>query len=122
MQPTMPEQVTGEDLIEMANLDGCELTLPMMEWVVEKAKDPEACVPCDLSAITPWYRDILRKSGFDDLANEVDALALGEPTDNEVAELLDRVKETVDNEAVRSNLKLYDCMAQSFGEEESRED
>lgn len=122
MQPTMPEQVTGEDLIEMANLDGCDLALPMAEWVVEKEKEPDACVPCDLSAITPWYRDMLRKGGFEDLALEVESLAVGEPTGIEIAELLDRVKEAVDNDAVRSNLVLYDCMAQSFREEESRED
>lgn len=113
------EPITGADLIEEANLAGCELTLPMAQWVTESAEDPELCVPCGLGAITPWYRDILEKAGLKELAARVDGLAESEPTNLEVAELLDEVKAAVDNEVVRGNLQLYDCMAQSFKEEES---
>lgn len=113
------EGITGAELIEAADLTDCELTLPMAQWVVEKDEDPEKCVPCSLGTITPWYRDFLEKAGLHELAARVDGLAEGEPTNLDVAKVLDEVKAAVDNGDVRSNLELYDCMAQSYTEEES---
>lgn len=113
------DNITGAELIEAADLTDCELTLPMAQWVVEKDDDPEKCVPCSLGTVTPWYRDMLRRAGLDELAARVDGLADGEPTNLQVAEVLDEVKASVDNDDIRSNLELYDCLAQSYTEEES---
>ncbi len=121
-QPTTPEEVTPEALLEMADLTGCELTTSMVDWLKVAEQDPEACVPCDFGAVAPWYRDMLIRGGEDALAAEIDALGEGDPTGLEIAETLDRVKASVDNEAVVSNLKLYDCMMQSYREEKESED
>lgn len=119
-----PEVTTTEEEIL-----SCENTLPLAEWVRQQQEDPEACVPCDLSVITPWYRDELQKNGLVELAQQVDALAEGEPTDGQeasqqqydlhVAATLDRVRGAVEDEDTRARLDHFDCMMQQFAGEEN---
>ena len=118
-----PETTAEEEILS------CENTLPLVQWVTHQQQDPDACVPCDLAVITPWYRDELMKDGFSGLAQEVDALAEAAPADDDpraqelydlhVAETLDRVRGAVDDEDTRARLDHFDCMMQQFAGEES---
>ena len=78
----------------------------------------EECLPCDISTIAPWYRGLLKKRGYKELAEKVNALAEGEPTNLEIAEVLDEVRESVkDDEDTKKELLTYDCMMQTYEEE-----
>lgn len=114
------ENVSAIDLIEEANLAGCENIVSLTEWVEINSGDGGVCVPCDFSTIAPWYKDILIKGGENALAERVDALAEVDDDPLHIAGVLDSVKAEVQNEAIRSNLTLYDCMLQTH-EEESNE-
>lgn len=98
----------------------CQNILPLADWVLdqEESGDPEACPPCDLATIAPWYRDLLEKHGYPELAAKVQALAEGEHDALEVAEVLDELKDLVENEEIGNELLLYDCMMQKYKEEE----
>jgi hypothetical protein len=115
---------------EVEELD-CSQTLPLVDYVAAAQADPEACVPCDLSVITPWYRDELKES-HPELAERVDALAEGpeggvtdENTgawDIHVAETLDGVRaEVVEDEALTERLDHFNCLMQ-IAAEDSREE
>lgn len=110
------ENVSAIDLIEDANLAGCENVVSLTEWVEMNADAEGVCVPCDFSTIAPWYRDILIKGGESALAARIDALAEADDNPLHIAEVLDSVKAEVQNEAIRSNLTLYDCMLQTHEE------
>lgn len=103
--------------METPDLTGCENTLPLAEWLTQVESDPEGCAPCDLSTITPWYRDLLQEQGYGDLALQIEQVvgAEGEETDpRRLAETLDNIKGQVENEAVRDTLRVYDCMMQTY--------
>ena len=115
---------------EVEELD-CSQALPLVDYVTAAQDDPEACVPCDLSVITPWYRDELKDS-HPELAQRVDGLAEGpeggltdentEAWDLHVAETLDGVRaEITDDEATVERLERFNCMMQ-IAAEESREE
>ena len=87
-----------------------------VELKLEEAQGKE-CLPCDISTIAPWYRDLLKKRGYKELAAKVNALADGEHTNLEIAKVLDEVRESVrDDEATQKELLTYDCMMQKYEE------
>ena len=101
------------------DLTGCDTVIPLTEYVAKVLEDPEGCAPCELSVITPWYSDLLKEQGYSDLATKIDEAVApeGEETDIlKLAETLDGIKESVDNDNVRGTLVLYDCMMQSANE------
>lgn len=103
------------------DLTGCENVLPLTDWLSQVETDPEACAPCDLAVITPWYRDLLSQQGYGELAQQVEAVvgSEGQEVDpRRLAETLDNIKGQVENEAVRDTLLVYDCMMQSYKEAE----
>ena len=108
--------VSATDLIEEANLAGCENIVSLTEWVEINSGDGGVCVPCDFATIAPWYRDILIKGGEPALAERVDALGDADDDPLHIAEVLDSIKAEVQNDAIRSNLTLYDCMLQTHEE------
>ena len=83
---------------------------------LEKSEGRE-CLPCDISTIAPWYRDLLQQRGYTELAAKVEALADREVTNLEIARVLDEVRESLkDDEETRKELLTYDCMMQSYEE------
>lgn len=98
----------------------CQGFFSLVDWVKaqEESEDPVECPPCDLATIAPWYRDLLHKNGYPDLADRVQALAEGEHDAMEVASVLDEVREAVPDEEVKQELSLYDCMMQTYEESE----
>jgi hypothetical protein len=97
----------------------CQGILPLVDWVKKQEETQEAeCPPCDLATIAPWYRDLLEKKGYKDLAAKVQALAEGEHDTLEVASVLDEVRESVEDEEIKLELTQYDCMMQKYVEEE----
>lgn len=110
----MPEpKIEQPEADAPVDLTGCENVRPLVEWAEGAEEDEDLCVPCNLSVIAPWYRDVLREAGYADLADEVHALADAEPDALGAARLLDEVKARVDNPIVRDRLTMFDCMAQS---------
>lgn len=97
----------------------CQGILPLTDWVKSQEQSGEEnCPPCDLATIAPWYRDLLQKKGYPELAAKIQALSEGEHDTIEVASILDEVKEGVrGNEEVEQELLLYDCMMQKYEEE-----
>jgi len=98
----------------------CAKILFLSDWVKtqEEAAQGKECLPCDISTIAPWYRDLLKKRGYKELSEKVNALADGEPTNLEIAEVLDEVRESVkDDEDTKKELLTYDCMMQTYEEE-----
>ena len=96
----------------------CQNILPLVDWVKRQEEVQETdCPPCDLATIAPWYRDLLQKKGYTDLADRIQALAEGEPDTLEVARVLDEVRESVTDEEIKRELTLYDCMMQKYEEE-----
>ena len=97
----------------------CGKILFLSDWVKtqEKAAQGKECLPCDISTIAPWYRGLLKKRGYKELSEKVNALAEGEPTNLEIAEALDDVRESVkDDEDTKKELLTYDCMMQTYEE------
>jgi len=99
----------------------CQNILPLVHWVeAEEQSGSDGCPPCGLATIAPWYRSLLAKKGYADLAAKVQSLADGEHEPSEVASVLDEIKDAVkDDEDVERELLLYDCMMQKYEEEES---
>jgi hypothetical protein len=98
----------------------CGKILFLSDWVKtqEEAAQGKECLPCDISTIAPWYRGLLKKRGYKELSEKVNALAEGEPTNLEIAEVLDEVRESVkDDEDTKKELLTYDCMMQTYEEE-----
>lgn len=98
----------------------CGKILFLSDWVKtqEEAAQGKECLPCDISTIAPWYRDLLKKRGYKELSEKVNALAEGEPTNLKIAEVLDDVRESVkDDEDTKKELLTYDCMMQTYEEE-----
>ena len=92
----------------------CQNILPLTDWVKSQAGD---CPVCELATIAPWYRDLLQKKGYSELADRIQALAEGEHEPIEVASILDDVKAGVkDDKQVEQELLLYDCMMQKYKE------
>lgn len=102
------------------DLTGCELVMPLVDWVVKREATEWPCPPCDFAVITPWYRDLLQEQGYPELAQRImDVVPEGQDPDVKVlAQALDEIKESIDNETVKGTLTLYDCMLQSYTEEE----
>ena len=105
------------EAIEEVNLEGCDNVKSLVEWAKEQQDIEGSCVPCDFSVIAPWYRDLLKEKGYEDLSERVDAIADTDQNPASVAETLDKIKEEVDNQNVKDNLTLYDCIMQSDREE-----
>ena len=96
----------------------CGKVLFLFDWVKEETAQGEECLPCDISTIAPWYRDLLKKRGYKELSKKVNALAEREVTNLEIAEVLDDVRESIkDDEDTKRELLTYDCMMQSYEEE-----
>lgn len=104
------------ELADESALDGCEATLPLADYVRKMEEDPEACAPCNLAVIVPWYREVLRQEGFGELAGKVDSLADGNPEPLDVASALDNIRESVQDGPVKRTLLMYNCMMQSYQE------
>lgn len=106
------------------DLDGCELVLPLVDWV-EANKDEEGqCPPCNFAVITPWYRELLDEQGYPELAQKIlDLVPEGteDPDIGVLAAALDEIKESVDNENVKGTLTLYDCLLQTHAEDTEQE-
>jgi len=97
----------------------CGEILFLEDYVARKLEESKGkeCLPCDISTIAPWYRDLLKKRGYEELAVKVDALADKEVTNLEIAKVLDEVRESVkDDEATKKELLTYDCMMQKYEE------
>lgn len=105
------------------DLSGCELVKPLVEWVdIQEAQEWE-CPPCDFALITPWYRDLLVEQGYPELAERIMQMVpegQGDPDVRVLAQTLDEIKESIDNERVKGTLVLYDCMLQTYKEEEEQ--
>ena len=118
-----PAQNSGaQDKPKVRSIPGdplCQAVLPLVDWVKKQEEVQETdCPPCDLATIAPWYRDLLQKKGYKDLADRVQALAEGEHDALDVASVLDEVREAVEDEEVKQELTLYDCMMQTYEESE----
>lgn len=99
------------------DLKGCEGVRPLVQWLREEEQVDAPCPPCDLSVITPWYRDLLMEQGYPELADRVQAFAEADNLDiREVAKTLDDIKAAVGEEKVRKTLVLYDCMMETYEE------
>jgi len=99
----------------------CGEFLFLEDYVGQKLEEAKAkgveCLPCDISTIAPWYRDLLKKRGYKELAAKVDALANREVTNLEIAQVLDEVREAVKDDAeTKKELLTYDCMMQKYEE------
>ena len=103
------------------DLTGCELVLPLVDWVEQREETEWPCPPCDFTLITPWYRDLLQEQGYPELAERIlEVVPEGQDPDVKVlAQALDEIKESINNERVKSTLTLYDCLLQSYTEEEA---
>ena len=117
-----PAQNSGtQDKPRVRSIPGdpmCQAVLPLVDWVKKQEEAQEIdCPPCDLATIAPWYRDLLDKKGYTELAARVQALAEGDHDTLEVAQVLDDVRESVPDEEVQRELTLYDCMMQKYEEE-----
>jgi hypothetical protein len=100
----------------------CGKILFLSDWVKtqEEAAQGKQCLPCDISTIAPWYRDLLKKRGYKELSEKVNALAEGDPTNLKIAEVLDEVRESVKDEDTKKELLTYDCMMQTYEEENEK--
>jgi len=94
----------------------CQNILFLSDWVkVQEETADSDCPPCDIATIAPWYRDLLAKKGYKEAAAKIDALAEGEHDVLEGAEVLDEVRESIqDDEETKSELLTYDCMMQKY--------
>lgn len=99
----------------------CGEVLFLTDWVQQQEEvDERECIPCDLATIGPWYRDLLKKKGYEDLAAKVNTFADDpNPDPHRFAEVLDEVKEKVTDEETKRELLSYDCMMQKYDEEEA---
>lgn len=89
----------------------CDKVLPLAEWVQKDEED--GCKPCFLAALVPWYMDVLKESGREDLAEMIEGAVKGEEVEPlQVARVLDRIKGEV-KEDIRERLVRLDCMAQT---------
>lgn len=104
---------------EMEELD-CSMVVPMVEYVESMADDPEACVPCGLAVVVPWYRDELVES-HPELSAEIAGIDPDNDTNLSVAETLDRVRAAVGgDEATAERLDNFACRMQTFVNEEAK--
>ena len=87
----------------------------LVEWVKKEERAQGACTPCGLAVIAPWYRDLLRGNGYEVLAKKVESLADDDQDARSAARVLDDIREAVDNEVVKSHLRMYDCNLQTYG-------
>lgn len=96
----------------------CQGLLPLGDWVrqQEESGDEDACPACDLATIAPWYRDLLQRKGYPELAARVQGLADEEDDAAKAAALMDEVKEAVQDEETQRELLGYDCMVQRYTE------
>lgn len=94
----------------------CQNILFLGDWVKAQEEAEANCPPCDIATIAPWYRDLLLKKGYKEAAAKITALAEGEHDVLEVAQILDEVRESMDEETKRE-LLTYDCMMQKYEEE-----
>lgn len=108
--------------LSIPDLTGCELVKPLVDWVEEREKTEWPCPPCDFTVITPWYRDLLEEQGYHEQAQRImEVVPEGQDPDVKVlAQALDEIKESIDNETVKGTLTLYDCMLQSYTAEEAQ--
>ena len=97
----------------------CQNILFLSDWVKAQEKNAESdCPPCDIATVAPWYRDLLARKGYKELAAKVNTLAEGEHDVLEAAEVLDEVRESIqDDEETKRELLTYDCMMQKYEEE-----
>ena len=103
---------------ETEELD-CSMVVPMVEYVEAMADDPEACVPCGLAVVVPWYRDELAES-HPELSAEIAGIDPDKDTNLDVAETLDRVRAAVGgDEATAERLDNFACQMQTFVNEEA---
>ena len=86
-----------------------------VDWVNKQEKVEGVCLPCGFSVIVPWYRNMLRDNGYKDLAKEVEQLGNQDDNARLAAQILDGVKQSVDNSIVESHLRMYDCYLQEDG-------
>jgi len=99
----------------------CGEILFLTDWVEQQEESGEReCIPCDLATIGPWYRDLLKNKGYQELADKVNDFADDpSPDPHKFAEVLDEVKEKITDEDTRKELLAYDCMMQKYEEEEN---
>lgn len=103
---------------EVEELD-CSIVLPMVDYVKAMGDDPDACVPCGLAIVAPWYRDELAES-YPELSAEIAGIDPDNDTNLSVAETLDRVRAAVgDDEATGERLDNFACRMQTFVNEEA---
>lgn len=103
---------------EVEELD-CSMVVPMVDYVESMGDDPNACVPCGLAVVVPWYRDELAES-HPELSAEIAGIDPDNDTNLSVAETLDRVRAAVgDDEATGERLDNFACRMQTFVNEEA---
>lgn len=115
----MPEEKV--ELVESIDkYPECECTTKLVDWVnKQEEQKTDVCIDCGLSLITPWYKDLLEQEGYSEQVEKIDALTIDVKTVKEVAQLLDEIKDNVIDDKIRDTLKLYDCMLQTYDEEET---
>ena len=103
---------------EMEELD-CSMVVPMVDYVESMSDDPDACVPCGLAVVVPWYRDELAES-YPELSAEIAGIDPDNDTNLSVAETLDRVRAAIgEDEATGERLDNFACRMQTFVNEEA---
>jgi hypothetical protein len=105
--------VADETPLEMIEIPASCTSL--VDWVNKQEKVEGVCLPCGFSVIVPWYRNMLRDNGYKDLAKEVEQLGKQDDDARLAAQILDGVKQSVDNSIVESHLRMYDCYLQEDG-------
>jgi len=90
---------------------------PLAEWLQEEEKDGE-CRPCGIAVILGDYQKVLEAGGYPEFSQEI-AEALSADEDDpilQVAQVMDKAKEKVDDE-LRGFLLELDSLAQETIEE-----
>ncbi|MEM2905028.1 MAG: hypothetical protein QW587_04735 [Candidatus Bathyarchaeia archaeon] len=87
----------------------------MSNWIKEGGQ--KICRPCVLPILIQWYQSELTESGREHLARRLSKLVdKADLAPEEVAEELDRIKETVDDASLKLRLREFDCTIQASEE------
>ena len=95
----------------MSESDGCENTVPLVDWV---KKDGKICRPCVLPVLAGWYKSELEETGNQEQAQRISQIAeKPDVTPDELAAELDNIKSVVQNPELKARLKEFDCAIQA---------
>lgn len=91
--------------------EACANVKPMTEWI-ELPEEDGTCRPCILPIALAWYTQELEEAGHHDLAAQLQEVeGIDNLTPLQVAEKLDKIKDSVDS-SLRTRLQELDCTVQ----------